>query len=216
MSKRPAAFEKLKDISLQVPWFGRVFDISRILGLFQFFRTTLGTSNTRNAAGKTGVARFMPDIVSVCLIMILAVLFAGRANIDLNVRPSPVHKPTYPIQPSEITKAESGIVMKAIQTQDIRGRNIFTTTGLYTESANQALPENPYTLIGVLLGKEKRAVFKEYTGAVITLPVGKQLIDGFQIVGIDNTSVILKRRSEKKELRMFDVHKRQREVKKKP
>jgi len=216
MIKRPAAFKKLKDISLQVPWFGRVFDFSRILGLLHFSHTPLGTSNHRNDANSAKISQYMPDIVSVCLIMILAVLVAGRTHIDLNIRPSSVDKLSDNMHLSEIVKAESGIVVKVIQTQDIKGRNIFTATGTYIDLASQNLPENPYTLIGVLRGKERKAVFREYTGAVVTLSAGKQLIDGFQIVGIEDTSVKLKRRNEKKELRMFDVHKHQQEVKKKP
>ena len=67
------------------------------------------------------------------------------------------------------------------------------------------LPEKPYNLIGVLYGKEMKAVFAEYTGSVVTMTVGKKMIDGFVISKIKSTSVKLTERKEEKELKTFDV-----------
>jgi len=66
-------------------------------------------------------------------------------------------------------------------------------------------PENPYTLIGILHGEEKKAVFREYTGSILFLTVGKKLIDDSIITRIDSTSVEVKKGKEKKELKIFDV-----------
>lgn len=85
-------------------------------------------------------------------------------------------------------------------------RNIFSMEGTYKSAKDKVvLPENPYTFIGVLGSKEKQAVFREYTGHIITLKKGDRLIDDFVIKDIDNLYVKLKKSKgkEEKEMRIF-------------
>lgn len=67
------------------------------------------------------------------------------------------------------------------------------------------VPESLDTLIGILQGQEKKAIFREYTGAIVTLTVGKKLLDGSVITGIGSTTVEVKKGKEKRELRIFEV-----------
>jgi len=209
MIKRSEAFEKLKDASLRVPLLGRFFDFSKISRLLHFPRAAPGVSARRDSrAGIFRIFQYRLDILSIFLIITAAVLFAGKPGADLNPLPSITKdKPVPSVQPAEIRKEEPALVGNADQIKELKGRNIFTASGTYIEAADKKLPENPYILIGVLRGMEKKAVFRDYTGSVITLAAGKTLIDGFKIVGIDDISVRLKRRGEKKELRMFDLRK---------
>lgn len=85
-------------------------------------------------------------------------------------------------------------------------RNIFSMDGTYKSAKDKvALPENPYTFIGVLGSNEKQAVFREYTGHIITLKKGDKLIDDFVIKDIDNLYVKLTKGKGKaeKEMRIF-------------
>jgi hypothetical protein len=124
--------------------------------------------------------------------------------MDLNVPPTARETPAVT---SQAGSQEHGIVRKAEETKEIKARNIFSATGAYTDTdaANRPLPEKPYTLIGVLYGKEMKAVFAEHTGSVVTMTVGKKMIDGFVVTKIGNTSVKLIRGNEEKELKTFDV-----------
>jgi len=93
----------------------------------------------------------------------------------------------------------------------LKDRNIFSADGKYpifavgTAGVKEALPENPYTLIGILHGEEKKAVFRDHTGSIIALTVGKKLIDDSVITRIDSTSVEVTKGKEKRELKIFSV-----------
>lgn len=146
---------------------------------------------------------YRPDIAAVILIALLAVIFAGRPAMNLAAPPAAkaaVEKP--PAEAVQETKSDQRPVESD---QAIRQRNIFAASGAYTESAGQPLPDNPYALIAVLKGKERKAVFRGHTGDIVTLSVGKEMIDGFVIARIDNLSVLLKKRDEQKELRLFNA-----------
>ena len=191
-----------------MPWLGKLFDFSRMPKYLPFARN--------DAAGTFRGSRYVLDIICVVLIIAIAVLFAGRTGVDLDLHSSRSDKAILDVQPPETKMEETGIVRKNVQAKELMGRNIFSPSGIYAESASQSLPENPYTLIGVLMGKEKKAVFRDYTGAVITLAAGKKLIDGFTITQIDSVSVKLERGKEKKSLRAFDVPNREKTILRKP
>jgi hypothetical protein len=151
------------------------------------------------------IRKFIPDIFSVVLISVIAFLAASKPAIDINIRQFP-GVPAKSIMPE--AKKEKGIVRLIVTNEaikNIKERNIFVTTGAYTESTAQNLPDNPYALIAVLQGKEKKAVFRDYLGNVLTLPVGGKLIDGFVITGIDVLSVSMQKRNERKNLRLFNT-----------
>jgi len=108
----------------------------------------------------------------------------------------------------EIKKEPKGIIRSAASDETLKGRNIFAADGSYALAGTGMkgpLPENPYTLVGVLRGPEKKAVFREYTGSIVTLTVGNKLIDGAVITRIDNLSVKVKKGKERRELRIFHV-----------
>jgi hypothetical protein len=157
--------------------------------------------------------KYLLDIICVVIVVILALLTPQRPVIDLIGRTG-----VSPVIPSEKTaiKEETKNVQKEIvkdvfASKALKDRNIFSADGKYAmpgvSSADMkgALPENPYTLIGILQGEEKKAVFREYTGSVVTLTMGKKLIDESVITRIDSTSVEVKKGNEKRELKIFDV-----------
>ncbi len=99
----------------------------------------------------------------------------------------------------------------------LKQRNLFSEDGSYAQSAEktkkvkEVLPENPYTLVAVLLGKEQKAVFKDYKGIIHTLTKGKKLIDGAVLTGISARSVKIKKDNKSKELVLFDVQRKSEE-----
>jgi hypothetical protein len=156
--------------------------------------------------------KYLLDIICVVIVVILALLTTQRPVIDLNIRPSIAdkRKPQDTIK-EETKKVQKEIVRDVVTSKALKDRNIFSADGRYTTpGAGTAdmkgpLPENPYTLIGILQGEEKKAVFREYTGSIVFLTIGKKLIDDSIITRIDNTSVEVKKGKEKKELKIFDV-----------
>jgi hypothetical protein len=156
--------------------------------------------------------KYLLDIICVVIVVILALLTAERPVIDLNIRPSIADKKQpQDRQKEETKKVEKEIVRDIFASKELKDRNIFSADGRYpTPGAGSTdmkgpLPENPYTLIGILQGEEKKAVFREYTGSIVFLTIGKKLIDESIITRIDNTSVEVKKGKEKKELKIFDV-----------
>jgi hypothetical protein len=151
------------------------------------------------------IKQYALDIAIILMITGLAFVLAGQ----------PVLKPDGGKAATPLGKAPVGGTVAADKginrstadhdQQPIKGKNIFVPSGAYTEPIGQVLTENPYVLIAVLQGKEKKAVFREQTGNVVTLPVGKSLLDGFVITRIDSVSVQLQKRDQKKELRLFNA-----------
>jgi len=89
-----------------------------------------------------------------------------------------------------------------IQTDDIMVRNLFTMDGKYTDTM-QNPPENPYSLVGVMIGNGKMAVFKDYTGELFTAKEKEKMIDGYTLEKIGENFVILKRGKQQKELKIL-------------
>ncbi|MEM4959489.1 MAG: hypothetical protein QXX12_06430 [Nanopusillaceae archaeon] len=81
-------------------------------------------------------------------------------------------------------------------------RNPFTPEGSYSE---MIIPETPYNLVAILVGKEKRALLRFFTGELRPVKEGDILIDGAKVLKIDKDSVIIERLGKKKELRLFKV-----------
>lgn len=96
----------------------------------------------------------------------------------------------------------------------LKQRNLFSEDGSYvlsaekTKKVKEVLPENPYTLVAVLLGKEQKAVFRDYKGVIHTLAKGQKLIDGAVLTGISPRSVKIKKGNASKELVLFDVRRK--------
>jgi hypothetical protein len=157
--------------------------------------------------------KYLLDIICIVIVVILALLTTQKPVIDLIGRTgvSPVISSEKPAIKEETRKVEKEIVRNVFTSKVLKDRNIFSADGRYpTPGAVSAgmkgpLPENPYTLIGILQGEEKKAVFREYTGSIVFLTIGKKLIDESVITRIDSTSVEVKKGKEKKELKIFDV-----------
>jgi hypothetical protein len=153
--------------------------------------------------------KYLLDTICVVIVVILALLTPQRPVIDLSIRPSVADKrATHDTKKEETKNLQKEIVRDIAVFKALKDRNIFAADGRYITSGagmKGPLPENPYTLIGILQGEEKKAVFREYTGSVVALTVGKKLIDGSVITRIDSTSVEVKKGNEKRELKIFDV-----------
>jgi hypothetical protein len=67
------------------------------------------------------------------------------------------------------------------------------------------MPEKPYDLVAVLRGNEKRAIFRSYTGSLVSRKLGEKLADGSEVVEIGDTTVSLQKGTERKEQRIFVV-----------
>lgn len=156
--------------------------------------------------------KYLLDIICVILVVILAFLIAERPVVDLSIRSSPADKrQSQETRKEETSKLEKEIIRDIAATKGLKERNIFSADGKYATigvggtEVKGPPPENPYTLIGILQGQEKKAIFREYTGAIVTLTVGKKLLDGSVITGIGSTTVEVKKGKEKRELRIFEV-----------
>jgi len=156
--------------------------------------------------------KYLLDIIFGVIVVTLALLTTQRPVIDLNIRPPIADKrQSQDTIKKETIKAHKEIVREIVASKMLKDRNIFSADGRYsTPGAGSVdmkgpLPENPYTLIGILHGEEKKAVFRAYTGSILFLTVGKKLTDDSIITRIDSTSVEVKKGKEKKELKIFDV-----------
>ncbi len=152
------------------------------------------------------IRKYIVDIVSILVIISGVFIFAGKPQINFNPPPIAtvqIDKKAVPDIPRE-TKA---VQEKASSYEALEKRNIFTEGGTYVavlEKSLSALPPNPYTLVAVLQGNDKKAVFREYTGAIITVPVGKKMIDEYVVQSIESLTVKLMRGNEEKKLTVFN------------
>lgn len=167
------------------------------------------------------ISQYLPDILAILMVMIIAYMFAGKPAIDLKLSASPGGKPAQNGQPSDAVRKQQvpGVVSQVNEEnadKELKARNIFTASGAYTDADNKPIPANPYTLIGVTQGKETKAIFRDYTGAVLMMTKGQKMMDGSVITRIDRTSVQLKKGEEKTELKAFDVPNREKTILRKP
>lgn len=159
-------------------------------------------------SGKKEIKKCLPDIFFIVLIALFAFLAAEKpairaSDVNLAADNAKMARPEIKKEGKAADAGRSAVPDEAIKS--IKGRNIFVASGAYSEQMAQSLPENPYALIAVLKGKEKKAVFRDYLGNVLTLPVGGSLVDGFVVARIDEISVSLQKRNERKELRLFSL-----------
>lgn len=158
------------------------------------------------------IKKYLLDIISIVLVSTVALLATQKPATELKLRPSSPSigdKGKLPdVKKEEKEKVQTGIIKEVAAVGSLKERNIFSADGSYAISGavlKGPLPENPYTLIGILQGEEKKAVFRDYKGSIITLAVGKTLIDGSVITRIDRLSVAVEKKDEKRELKMFDL-----------
>jgi len=151
--------------------------------------------------------KYFPELIGLLVIFSLAFLFAGKPGIPkFQSAPRAVARPSLP-SPQTIPE-DMGIKRTGSITLTLQERNIFSEDGKYLkpgEKPKPVLPENPYTLIGILDGRERKAVFREYTGNLVVLTKGKKLIDEAVITRIDSRSVQVKKEGKDRELKIFQI-----------
>ena len=111
-----------------------------------------------------------------------------------------------PAKTSATQPDRKSIFNLAVNDDALKQRNIFAETGSYivTKKAAGSMAGESYTLLGILGAKERKAVIRDGQGVVTFCSAGKKL-GGFVVARIDSTSVVLKSKTETKELRIFNV-----------
>jgi len=150
------------------------------------------------------IKRYIPEFACVLLIILTAILLAGRPM--MSPRNPQTSRPLSKAPPAATQKEWNGFERPIEPDQAIKERNLFAAAAVPVASKEPPMPENnPYNLIAVLHGKERKAVFRDYLGKVSTYSAGKEMMDKFLIKQIDALSVQLVRGNEKKELRLFNA-----------
>lgn len=148
------------------------------------------------------------DLIFIGLSVILAFLLARKADTVLSVKPSPSVKTERAGEKPAKNPVAMLFSLGDENSKELKDRNIFSADGRYPVIKTQRereIPEVAYTLLGVMHGREKKAVFRIYTGAVVSVKEGDKLIDDAVITGIDNLTVKTKKGKTVKEYRIFDV-----------
>jgi hypothetical protein len=148
--------------------------------------------------------RFLPEVIALLLVFLLAFLISGKPDRSKILSSRAEKRQPLPALPEKPEGLK--IIRPESVDQTLKDRNIFETDGAYLkpgETKKAPFPANPYSLIGILEGKERKAVFRDYTGAILVLTKGKKLIDEAVITRIDLRSVVLKKEDQERELKVF-------------
>lgn len=155
--------------------------------------------------------RYRIDLIFIVLAVILALLLSGKPVRVQGQKQLTVKKAE---QVDEAKATVKGPASEPASDGDklfseLKARNIFVSDGSYALAVPKKLiPDMPYTLLGVMLGKEKKAVFREYTGAIVSLGIGAKMLDDSVISSIEKLSVKAKKGKEEKEYKIFDIRKK--------
>jgi hypothetical protein len=146
------------------------------------------------------------DIIGVALCVSIGYFAAGRPRVDdMVLSHQKIPLPARRVQPKEAVKPENP-VSAALSYTNIEKKNIFSAQKSYELlPAGVPMPEKPYDLVAVLRGNEKRAIFRSYTGSLVSRKLGEKLADGSEVVEIGDTTVSLQKGTERKEQRIFVV-----------
>jgi hypothetical protein len=157
------------------------------------------------------IKKYLVDILCVLVVFTGAFLIAERTGIEIPERRTPPSKEKRPdLQKEEKKGQASEIIRQTGDADPFKEKNAFVAGDGKTVAAGGKAArssENPYSLIGILQGGEKRAVFLEPGGKVVALAVGKNLADGSIVTRIDDLSVQVEKGKEKKDLKLFDLTK---------
>lgn len=151
------------------------------------------------------------DLIFIGLSVILAFLLARKADMPLSVKPSLSVKTERTGERPVKNPAATLFSIGDESSKELNGRNIFSADGRYpviTTQGKREIPEVPYTLLGVMLGKEKKAVFREYTGSIVSLSEGAKMLDDSVITTIEKLSVKVKKGKKEREYRIFHLEKK--------
>ncbi|MEM3658534.1 MAG: hypothetical protein QXQ66_09020, partial [Candidatus Hadarchaeum sp.] len=132
-------------------------------------------------------------------------LLTIKENITVNVEAMPLGEFIIHVigeTEKRVRNEEVTIERRVIRGDLVLRRNIFRSDGKY-EISRLPKGEKAYTLVGTLIHREKRAIFKDDTGAFFTLKEKDTLADGYRIESKNENRVILTRSEEKRELVLF-------------
>lgn len=140
------------------------------------------------------------EIFFVLILIFLAYLFR-ETPISAEKTPVKTPKPQVPAQAVTEPATES-ITLPPLDAKysNIKKRNLFTPEGSYTD---QKIPEIPYTVVAIKIGKPNQAILKLYTGELITVKKGDKLIDEAQVLEIKEKYIKIKRLDKTKKLTLF-------------
>ena len=152
------------------------------------------------------IKKYLWDAVSIVSILLLTLLLSGKPSVDFNPPPAASAEVDQKVAEEKPRETKAAQTIAAPLYAALEKRNIFVEIGAYAtaEKALLVLPANPYMLVAVLQGNDKKAIFREYTGAIITVPVGKKMIDEYVLESIEGVTVKLKRGQERKKLTVFN------------
>lgn len=151
--------------------------------------------------------RYRMDLIFIGVAVILALLLSEKPARVQDKKQSAIGKTE---RLADKTTVKSPVVEPVSDRdktrRELKARNIFVSDGSYALSvAKKMIPDMPYTLLGVMLGKEKKAVFREYAGSIVYLGEGAKMLDDSVITSIEKLSVKVKKGKEKKEYKIFDI-----------
>jgi hypothetical protein len=148
---------------------------------------------------------FILDIVVLILACYFGFMLSKEPNMDLTPKKSLASLNATQVSPNSTSNATnetmaSLIKRPKVEYKEIMERNLFTVDGKYGGKYDRP-PENAYTLLAIMMvGKEKKALMRDFLGQQFFAKEKDILIDGFRVVKITDNSVILKRGKETKEL----------------
>jgi hypothetical protein len=151
---------------------------------------------------------YLADGAVIVLSLLLVYWWVDKPQLNLERKPVAPAQPVVPekqVQGHPSAKAHLEIPEKTARDyQKLEVRNIFSPDGVYAQLPQQKpMPEVAYTLLGVIVAKPKRAVFRDYLGAIVAVGEGEALADGFVIGRIESLSVMVKRGEEEREYKIF-------------
>jgi len=154
------------------------------------------------------IKKALPDLLVAGIIVTIA--FFITAGLSPSTSPPPVR----PERTGAAAGQKEAWAPPLVLDTALKQRNLFSEGGSYdlpekkTGKAAEVLPENPYSLVAVMLGKEQKAVFRDYKGTIHTVTKGKTLIDGAVLTRISPRSVWTKKGRQTRELSLFDVRRK--------
>lgn len=146
--------------------------------------------------------RYLVDLIFIGLSVILALFLAEKPGAVKDNRPAVIDNAVKGVKP--VSAKEPQAPVDAVK--ELKARNIFSADGSYAQAAaKRAVPDIPYTLLGVVYGKEKKAFFREFTGAIVSLAEGDKMVDEAVVSNIEKRTVKVKKGKEEKEYKIFNI-----------
>jgi hypothetical protein len=143
-------------------------------------------------------------IVAVSLMLFFLSVENPKAVIERSPAISANAAKRPPSQPSSLEGLQKSQKDKSYP--KLQARNIFSSDGAYAVSPEQkSLGQAAFTLLGIIGGKSKRAIFRDSTGAILSVGEGEPLMNGAVITHIERLSATAERGEDKREFVLFDL-----------